>query len=209
LSLHDESWASLYASKSMIYGNPAIWARAAVWLFGSLPTMALFAGWQLWAADRHGNPPAIARSALEPRLLAHWAIAGHALAVLAGLAWLITTTPLERSSLFTRLTWPYALLAVTGLGVQLYSWLKQAGQPALCGRRLLTCTAGLGATLLGAIVTREGLRLAQVDVPALYDHHRRAAEVGGFWLFLSFLIVNALLIAWCLRKVMRRVRPAP
>jgi hypothetical protein len=55
---------------------------------------------------------------------------------------------------------------------------------------------------------REVLRVAAVNFPALYAQHARAADTGGFWLFVIFLAINAALATWAVRTTLRKARPA-
>ena len=47
---------------------------------------------------------------------------------------------------------------------------------------------------MGSLVVREARRLAVMDMTALYNAHRQAAQVGGFGVFLVFFAVNAAVI---------------
>ncbi len=51
--------------------------------------------------------------------------------------------------------------------------------------------------LAGGIVCREAVRLANVDLAALYDRHAAAARVGGVTVFVLGAVVNGAVIAYC------------
>jgi hypothetical protein len=62
-------------------------------------------------------------------------------------------------------------------------------------------------TIVGALVVREARRLAAIDIAALFDTHRHAAQVGGMSVFLAFFTVNAVVITACVLIVKRALRP--
>jgi hypothetical protein len=59
-------------------------------------------------------------------------------------------------------------------------------------------------TLIGVASLREIIRLSQADLDQVISATKAASDVGGFELFLIFTVLNAGLIAWCVRLVSSR-----
>ena len=205
LSLESDEWVTFYASGSMIYGHVQLLPRLGVWFLGSIPTMTVLLGWQLWAAGRRGE--SIPSS--EPRRSAVLALAGMTAAGLCGAWYFAVADESTRSQMTGPLARPYAVLAVAGVGAQVSGWLVQYRQGRFVAGWLAFCTLGVLGTIAGTAVVREAIRLGAIDVASLFERHADAAQVGGFAVFLIFFAVNAVLICWCILLVKRNARPGP
>jgi len=214
LSLDRASWSSHYGSGAMKYRHPLLVPRFLMWAAGSIATMALIVGWQMLRGAKGKKSHAEARSpqrikrngaAVDVRKLANLAICGIILSgVVDGVyGWLVQHESGHSGAAPVCLTEPiakpYAVLVVVGLLLQLGGWLDQRRRDRFSIVSLGLASIGLLATLLGMTVVREAIRLDSIDITKLYEQHAKAARVGGWWVFVFFLVVNAVLIAWCVR----------
>jgi hypothetical protein len=91
---------------------------------------------------------------------------------------------------------------VAGIVVQLLAWSGQRSRSRLDSTLspawLGLASVGLGMTLLGATVVREGLRLTRIDITRLFPSHSEALGVGGLGVFATCLVLNFALIAYCI-----------
>ena len=108
-----------------------------------------------------------------------------------------------RAPILSNLAFPYGLLALAGMGIQVAGWLPVKTGADLTTRRLAFISAGVIMTILGALVVREARRLAAIDITTLFDTHSHAAQVGGMGVFLVFFAVNAAVITACVLIVRR------
>ena len=92
------------------------------------------------------------------------------------------------------------------MGVQVAGWLTVKTGADLNTKRLAIISAGGIITIVGSLVVREARRLAAIDMTALYDVHRQAAQVGGFGVFLVFFVINAAVIVASVMIVRRALR---
>ena len=102
---------------------------------------------------------------------------------------------------------PYTVAAVGGFVVQAGLWFGVARSGDLSRVRLTAIGATLGLALVAATALREIRRTSVLDWSAPAEAHAAAAQVGGFAVFFTFFIVNALAVAWCVRLVRRHLRP--
>jgi hypothetical protein len=204
LSLHAEAWSSMYQSDAWFFRNAEIWPRLGFWMTVSFPTVALMLAWQFhWGRHQPeaGNLDPVAR-----RLRA-LALLGLATSVAEAWLWLLWLEPTARAATLGMLGLPYVLAAGVGMGLQAATWLTvQSGRDLTTGRLSLISTGAVLATL-ATLVVREARRLAAIDITALYDDHRHAAQTGGIGLFLTFLGLNAGLVTTCVLIVRRALRP--
>ncbi len=211
LSLQPKTtWAEQYGSGAMIFRSPELIPRLALWFVAAFPTMALVVGWQLWfrAAKSNGGgdgasgpPSAIPGS----RRTSAIALAGIALSsVAAGLYFSLLAAP-ARESIVGTFGLPYAILAAAGGAIQLMAWIAQFVRRSLTRSWLIVATAGLVVNFIGMAVVNEATRLTLLHgggkLAALFARHDEAYRVGGFPVFVLFFVVNAGLIAVCIRLV--------
>lgn len=112
-----------------------------------------------------------------------------------------------RDVILSSMAFPYGLLAVAGVIIQVAGWLTAQTAANLTTRRLAFISAGAVMTIVGSLVVREARRLAAIDITALFDTHRQAAQVGGMGVFLAFFAINAAAIIACILIVKRALRP--
>ena len=217
LSLDRASWPGHYESRAMIYRNPLVAARFLMWAAGSVATMATILGWQVLRTGIKGAGIKGLRDDTEPdpstispavQRLANLALIGIVLSFVAGSAywWFQHSGSVEDNAAFRLqepLTRPYFYLAIAGALVQLAAWGLVLRRGQLLTRYLGVATAGLLATIIGVTVLREAVRLHAIDITALYGQHAQAAQIGGWWVLVFFVAVNAGLIAYCIRLVRR------
>jgi hypothetical protein len=156
---------------------------------GSLPTLALMLGGQLWFYERRGKAEVAAG---EARNIAKLAVAGLGLAGLAGIVYALTAGSMLRTYVGP-MALPYFLIAIIGLGIQVYAWVPGLKADRLSGKRLAIAAIGLSLTILGITVCRECARIQQLGLDRmtqLFPKHARSMEIRGFSLFVIFFIVN-------------------
>jgi hypothetical protein len=177
--------------------------RLSVWLGGALMTMPVLVGWQLMA--RRPQQEEGEAMVVETRRLAVVALVGTVLALAARLS--VSWQGDELAHLLgTPLARPYLIAALIGAGLQAGAWLLQFRMGRLGRARLAIASAGTAMALLGVSVIHETIRLASVDLEALYPLHAEAARIGGLAVFLAFAVINIGLIGLCVWLVRRGLR---
>jgi hypothetical protein len=192
LSLHEEAWKNHYASNNYIYRNAEIWPRLGYTITASFASLAVALAWQLHWGRRFHDPVNLD---LASRRLQALALLGLATSAAEAWLWELWLDSPARGVLASSLALPYGLAALAGMGVQVAGWLTVKTGADLSTKRLAIISAGAFITIVGSLVAREARRLAAIDVTALYDVHRQAAEVGGFSVFLVFFAINSAVIA--------------
>jgi hypothetical protein len=204
LSLHEELWKYQYSSGNSIYRNAEIAPRLGYWITASFATLAVVLAWQLEWGRRLYDPVNLD---LATRRLRSLAILGLTMSAAEAWLWVLWLDRSARDVVLGSLAFPYGLLAVAGMLIQLAGWLTARTAANLTTSRLAFISVGAIMTILGALVVREARRLAAIDITALFDAHRHAAEVGGMGVFLTFFVVNAAAIIACVLIVKRALRP--
>jgi hypothetical protein len=205
LSTDRGSWPGLYESGAMVYSHPQLLPRLGMWAVGAIPTMCLLVAWQLFQALRRGRT--LDSGAI--RRLAVIAVTGIVLCGASGGLYWSRLSESARQAVTGPLAGPFLIAAIIGLAVQVIGWIDQARHTAFCPRALSITSLGLLVTVIGMTAVREAIRLAAIDLEPLYARHQEAAAKGGLIVFIVFFIVNALLIAWCLRLTMHSGTSAP
>ncbi len=146
-----EQWREFYAQRSQVYFEPQIVPRLAVWCLGSLSTTCIWLAWQLRYREVHGMQvdPSIRRL---PRL----ALVGTTASFLSGIVYYATTRSVLPILMQPIARW-YLLLAVIGMGLQIYGWIRMyrsveastVDSPKIARGPLLLGTMGLVFTCLG------------------------------------------------------------
>lgn len=196
-------WPAFYGSGAMRYRSPEVVPRLALWLTGSIPTMAALVGWQLWFATRATGEPCAPVRARRWSLLA---LLGLVASGLCGVWYYVAADAAVRAQCAGAMAGPYLNLAVLGVALQTVAWTAQWQRARLEATWLGVASAGSVCTLAGVVVVREATRLSGIDIEALYATHAALAAAGGLPLFGVFLAVNAGLIGWCVLRVSREVR---
>lgn len=201
LGLDRAIWPSFYAAGEMVYRNAQMIPRFLVWGTGAIPTMCLLVAWQL----RHGGEVEGDDASRASRQLARLAVVGLVAAAAAGLWYYLWMDRTTASTITDPLARPYLMVSIGGLIIEGVAWLWVMACGTLARRPLILGTTGLLMAVLGATVVREAIRLSVVAGPGFYARHEAAAKVGGLVVFLAFLVINATMIAWCVRLVRREL----
>lgn len=211
LSLDRASWPGHYESGAMLYRNPLVAARFLMWTAGSVATMATILGWQIAAGGRMAPGESrwakAATRAGAARRIAKLALAGIVVSFVAsGAYWWFSRKSVTTVRLHEPFARPYLYLAMMGAVLQLIAWSSALRRHRLSPTILGLASAGVLATILGVTVLREAVRLHSIDISRLYEQHAEAAQIGGWWVFVFFMAVNAGLIVWAIRLVQHRRR---
>ncbi len=200
-------WKERFAAGQMNYLPAELWPRLGVWLSGVFPVMAAIVAWPLARRERdiEANEDTSERTA---RRLALIAAAGMAVSLACG-GWYLSVIdgPSRAAALAVPLrVWLGAIAA--GVVLQVAGWILvwRGGRLALLPRML--ALAGAVLAVSGVVACREAIRISRLDVAGLLPQHQAAAEVGGFWLFAVFLVVNAAAIGGCVYLAARFARVA-
>ena len=207
LSLADQQvWSDQYVSRSWVYRSSQVLPRLGIWFFGTFPILAVWLGWQAWWQMPAGGTDPLAedhRSAeLAARRGAVIGLAGLALALICAVLYAIMLPAEHRAALSPApllIAWG---IAAVGLIVAAVLFVRQWRIGRLGLLPLMLQSLALIGAIAGVAWLREALRLHVVDVAALADTHAAAADVGGRWVFAAFLVINAVLIGWCVRAVL-------
>lgn len=202
LSINAGDWTSTYVSPDILYHHPELFPRLSLWFFGAFPTLAVWLGWQLWYPHRGESAPVIAGS----RRVQWLALGGLAVSVIsAGLYWAFMNQP-ARDTVTSSLNLPWVIVGGVGFVLELVAWVQLFRTNSLTKQLLLLATAGRLLSVTGGTVTREAIRLSAVDITALYPQHQHAIEIGGFGIFVLFLLVNGAIIGWIIWAVQKQLR---
>jgi hypothetical protein len=211
VALERDRWVDLYLTRGIPVPSVAMLLRLAMWLAGSVPIMAMIAGWQL---SRHGDADADSHARARRRLAA-LALAGIALAAGFGVAHARALDASVRDVLATSAALVYLAPLGLGLGLQAGAWLVLArGKGGAWSRPALIAAAlGAGLAVIGTSLAREAVRLAMLDLhgpglAAVAQAQARSASSGGIVAFFVFLIINTALITWALRATRRALGQA-
>lgn len=182
LALATSTWAAFFGAERFVFA-PGAWSlRFPFWLGIALAALAWIVERQL--GDR-SQRAAVARSLRRMRIGGVLLAFGAAvtLGACSGAAW--RTVVLHGSGL------AFTGSIVLGLALQ--------------GLRRMRL-AGLLLLVVGAVFQRERLRSVHLDWNRLAQDHQLAAQVQGFFLFVVFLLLNALWIGWWIVRVRRALR---
>ncbi len=203
LSLDEPQWIEFYGRQSPAYYKAGVYARFGVWLFGSLPTFALMIAWQL-----HGSS---GRDLFAPplrRRLERTARAGLLVSLAFATFYATQLNAAGRSTIETAGGWTAMLVGALAMVVQSSGWSRIRSTTNATARWLAVLTAATLVLIVAAITLRETLRAAAHGGSAFTEAHAQAASVGGFGVFVLFLILNAALVAWSIRIAFRS-SPSP
>jgi hypothetical protein len=225
------TWAEFYQTGRIFYFDQTLISRLLVWFFGAFPTMWIIVGWQLrnlqvsasqtgeaGAAqrlrDNHLDSTGVAEMTSSPpasqgtrnlfiaiRRVGRNALLSLVMTLVAAISYIASLSSEVQAVLFSPMISPYLLVAVLGFALQFIGWRRVFVSDSLQHGHLIWITSGLALTMFSLLIQREAIRLAQIDISNLYARHAEAAQVGGLFAFLIFVILNSALIVWCIRLV--------
>jgi len=200
LANNEGQWPDVYASNAIPLPAMAILLRTLVWVGGSFATLATILGWQLHFTQQDRSDDATSG---DVRRLALMSIGGLSVAAIAALAYVFVLDETERGRVLGAFAVPYLVVAIGGVMGQIRLWVMLYRHSQLSAGWLSMVSLCCALTLVATSVLRESIRLSAIDVSQLYARHADAAEIEGLWLFLAFAVINAGLIAQCIRLVRR------
>jgi len=191
-------WTAHYAAGKAYYWPAELWPRLGVWIGGVFAVMAALVAWPL---ARQASDNGFARR------LAVIAIGGMVLSLACGGWYLVVLDTVARASVFSAPWRVWQAAIVLGVVLQATGWAFTWRNDSL---HLLTrwlTLVGAVVTIAGVVACREAIRLSRVDLLGLLPRHIAAAEISGFWLFATFLILNVLAIGACVAVVAWNLPP--
>jgi hypothetical protein len=191
-------WQEHYAAGRMSFFPAELWPRMGVWIGGVFPVMAAIVAWPLSRGEEATG---------TARRLTVFALAGLIVS-LACMGWYLGV--LDAAAKTAVLSAPFRAWQATlivGIGLQIAAWILIWRADRLLPLPRWLALAGAVLAVAGVAVCREAIRTSRLDMAALLPRHQAAAEVGGFWLFAVFLVLNAAAIAGCVYLVARYARP--
>ena len=207
------TWVPFYVSGKLIYSDPAFWPRLGIWLAGALPLMATIVATQIaWLRRLHlkrpAGPEALGQALavadnirFETVRLPALAMAGLAVAGTCALSY--PQQAENAAVLWSPLCRAYVVGGSVGVMLQIAGWWRMRRTAQMGTGVLSLLWTGTLLTVVAVAITREALRLASLDVTALYAQHASAAQQGGSVAFMVFAVLNAVGVGWCLRQVAR------
>jgi hypothetical protein len=202
-------WTNFFASRELFFARVEILPRLLIWIAGAFSTLCTFLAWQMHFQQwNKPNEASVASGVIssEVKLIAR---VGLLSLIVTFLATGIYGTMLGDDVLSIvrgPLAWPFVAAVGIGWGVQFAVWFHCSIRVRISQGLLLLLPLTVVTTTLSLNVVREVIRLANVDIAALATRHAEAASVGGFGVFVFFLIANSLLVFWLLRSVARSVK---
>jgi hypothetical protein len=207
LSIAPEAWPTVYETQDVAPVLTYLTPRLVLWVGGAFAAMSMIAGWQLFVAHRRGriSDPQLAA---EIAKLTCAALVGLIVAVAAGSGVLALSQGRERELLFGSLALPYVIVAIFAAVAQVALWIVIWRAGRISWLLMSGVTAACVVAILCVATARESFRLAHVDITELFPAHAESIEVGGFFAFAAFALVNLVLIAGCLWLVRSQRKPA-
>ncbi len=199
-----ETWQRQYEAGTLVFRSAELIPRLALWFVAAFPTLALLLGWQLHVTQKEDDGWERADAA---RRVAIMGLAGLVLMAIAAGIYVGLMEATSRDAVLGPIAAPYFVVWMIGATAQGAVWALTLKSGRLGTRSLAIATAGLTAAFFGMAVVREATRLGRLDLESLYAKHEQATRVGGFWLFLFFLVVNGAIIAYSVRLSLTARRP--
>jgi hypothetical protein len=190
-------WIEHYTAGRMNYLSRELWPRLGVWLGGVFPVMAALVAWPLASSDETTG---------TARRLARYSLFGLVVS-LGCIGWYlgVLDVPLRAAVLSGPWrVWQAAI--VLGVVLQMVAWVLVWRADRLLVLPRWLALIGAVFAVAGVAVCREAIRTSRLDMAQLLPRHQAAAEVGGFWLFAIFFVLNAAAIAGCVLLVARYAR---
>jgi hypothetical protein len=187
-------WQEHYTAGKMNHFPGELWPRMGVWIGGVFPVMAAIVAWPLARGPENDG---------MARRLALFAASGLVVS-LACMGWyLVVLDAPSRTALLSGPWRVWQAAIVVGAALQVAAWILVWRCDRLGPLPRWLALAGAVVAVTGVAVCREAIRTSRLDMAALLPRHQAAAEVGGFWLFAVFLVINAAAIAGCVYLVAR------
>ena len=200
LSIQENAWVEQFAGESWFYAHGTLLPRALFWLCNTVPTLAMMLAWQRRYQEKISEGDEVEDCS---RRLAIVAVAGSVLIIATAGFWAAAITPGVREAVTGSPNVTFVVMLAIGMAVEVAGWAWVFSKRRLRGGALLGVSVGTGLRIFSIVGLREAIRLAHIDIAALYPRHAAAAEVGGLGLFLLILVINTLLIAasiWLVRR---------
>lgn len=203
-------WPMMYATGRAVLSPTALALRLLIWVSGAFPMMSVLAAWQLWGMRRRAQGEAqpgqdkivwIAMHDLEERRLSGTSVVGTVVSFLAAVSYLLTLEQSVARQVYAGPGLAWLLTAGGSALVLVACWIRRT--PLTMPRRAIITVASV-AMLLATVAMREVIRLAQLDQEQIAAAIRSAAGIGGFGVFVLFLVINTGLIVWCLRLIRKQ-----
>ena len=214
LSLDASVWPDAYGSGVAVKSRVALTLRLLTWIAGTFPVMSILASWQLRGLRNRtaqwdstiSEPDWLPYFNADHRRLGIASVVGLTLASLSAVGYWTTLRPSARTMLVGSMGMPWMLIVAAAVLFQIMGWLLQLRRPCICNPWLSAITLAATVTLIGMASLREIIRLSQANLDQVTSATKAASDVGGFELFVVFTLLNAGLIAWCVRLVGSRSR---
>lgn len=193
-----DAWTVNYTANRQYFLPIEIVPRLGIWLAGVFPVMAALVAWPL---SREGLPSGVAKR------LAVMALTGMVLSISAAVWYLATIEETARATVLSTPWRAYQVAVVLGVMLQVVGWLIGLRSDALSMSTRWLTLLGTICSVAGVLACREAVRISRLDFGGLYARHAAAAQIDGFWLFVIFLVLNAVVIGVCIAVVARNLRP--
>ncbi len=187
------AWNTAYAESTSGYELVQMAPRLTFWVISAVPTMILFASWQLWYQQKHGQPDAM----LEARRCSTLALIGVLGTMSCGTWVYFSYENVTHIAIFGILASVYTVMFAAGLVIQIIAWIGLLRRGRFVTGWLTLATIGSAIGLIGLAVVRESIRMHLVNFTMLTSQHEIAFQVGGFPVFLAFFVICGGLCAWC------------
>lgn len=199
LSLDHRAWSRMYADGEMRYRSLELLPRLLLWFSLSAPTMCVILTMQLNALHDAVPADGSQRRGAMRRL----ALVGLAAVVICMTWYVIVIGSTARSALIQGRNIPHVILLLAGMGGQAYGWMRYR-TPIADRSAFRWIVAANVVSLASAGSLREVVRMSRVDFAEQLERHREAGEVGGWMVFVVFLLVNTGAIVAVFRLVQNR-----
>lgn len=201
LSLDFRSWPAIYKKGELFHHTDGAGVRTAGWFLLSFPTMLLLVAFQ------NRSSPSYWLAGSNRVSLTLTAVSLFAVFYGAPLP-LLSFSPNrlgESDAWRIRGTDMYEWVAIVAMGLLIIALLIQSRRELLNRPALYLASLGQCFLLCSIVLKREQNRVMQIDMRDPIQAHADAFRIAGLPLFLLFLFVNAVLVAWCIR-IARRAR---
>lgn len=202
LSIETEGWADAYHTGAVVSSISVLLLRLSMWIAGTFAVMPVLTGWQLAGRTqaRADTPPDHSAEAVR---LACIALGGLFGAAALGATYVLQLSGEQQALLTGPAGWPWLVVAGAGAATAVAAWALQLQTRRFGTLSLATATCGTTVLLIGVAFLRELIRLSAVGLRIPVANVESAARIGGVGVFLSFTVINVILITVCLRVVSR------
>jgi hypothetical protein len=179
-------WAEFYQLRSWTFWDPELLPRLGIWISGSVNTMCVILAWQLFWKQHFYN----ANFKNELSKLSKLSVGSIVLAIFLGGAYYFSVNEGTQILMNDKMVFPYILILGSGLLIQSVMWLLQGRIQKISAVYLSLISFGLLFSMIAVSMMREFIRIRSVHIEQFYQQHEDAMNVGGFWAFLLFTILN-------------------